>query len=59
MKKNIIINNIQKIRAKNNKYWMDLMRLAFKFAPNESSQIIKKINQQDQRISALLKKLSN
>jgi hypothetical protein len=59
MKKNIIINNIQKIRAKNNKYWMDLMRLAFKFAPNESSQIIKKINQQDQEISALLKKLSN
>ena len=59
MKKNIIINNIQKIRAKNNKYWMDLMRLAFKFAPNESSQIIKKINQQDQRISVLLKKLSN
>ena len=52
-----IINKIQKIRAKNNKYWMDLLRLAFKHAPDEASKIIKKINSHDQKISQMLKKL--
>ena len=52
-----IINKIQKIRAKNNKYWMDLLRLAFKHAPDKASKIIKKINSHDQKISQMLKKL--
>ena len=33
--KDKIINSIQNIRSKNNKYWMDLLRLAFKFAPKK------------------------
>ncbi len=55
--KDKLINSIQKIRAKNNKYWMDLLRLAFKYAPKEASSIIKKINSQDKKISKLLQKL--
>ena len=55
--KDKLINTIQKIRAKNNKYWMDLLRLAFKYAPKEASSIIKKINSQDKKISKLLQKL--
>ncbi len=58
-KNNNIINNIQKIRSKNNKYWMDLLRLAFKHAPSEAQKIISKINLQDKKISNLLKKLAN
>lgn len=54
-----LIDQIQKIRAKNNKNWMDLMRLAFKHAPNESSKIMKKINVYDNKISQIVKKLSN
>ena len=42
--KDKLINSIQKIRAKNNKYWMDLLRLDFKHAPKEASSTIKKIN---------------
>lgn len=55
--KDKIINTIQKIRSKNNKYWMDLLRLAFKYAPKKASKIIKKINSADKQISKLLRKL--
>tara|TARA_B100000927_G_scaffold277269_1_gene258738 strand:+ start:1213 stop:1404 length:192 start_codon:yes stop_codon:yes gene_type:complete len=54
---NNVINEIQKIRTKNNKLWMDLMRLAFKHSPKQASKIVKKINIHDQKISKLLKKL--
>ena len=56
-KNNNVINNIEKIRSKNNKNWMNLLRLAFKHAPTEATKIIKKINQYDKKISLLLKKL--
>ena len=31
-----IIGQIEKTRKKNNKNWMDLLRLSFKYNPNES-----------------------
>ena len=53
-----IIDQIQKIRSKNNVNWMDILRLAFKYAPLEASKLMKKINYQDKRISRLLSKLN-
>ena len=60
MKKNYnkIINQIQKIRSKNNVNWMNILKLAFKKDPKNASKIMKKINYDDKRISNLLKKLS-
>ena len=60
MKKNYnkIINQIQKIRSKNNGNWMDILRLAFKLDPSEAKKIMKKINYDDKKISQLLNKLS-
>ena len=55
-KKNIAL--IQKARAINNKNWMDLLRISFKYAPKESKKILKRINLQDKKISILHKKLS-
>ena len=52
-----IINKIEKIRSKNNTNWMDLLRLAFKYAPVEAKKLIKKINKDDKKISNLLRKL--
>ena len=52
-----IINKIEKIRSKNNVNWMDVLRLAFKYAPKEASLIMSKINRDDKKISNLLKKL--
>lgn len=60
MKKNYnqIINKIQKIRAKNNVNWMNILKLAFKHDPRNASKIMKKINYDDKKISRLLKELS-
>ncbi len=60
MKKNYnkIINQIQKIRSKNNVNWMNILKLAFKKDPKNASKIMKKINYDDKKISSLLKKLS-
>jgi hypothetical protein len=55
---NKIINQIQKIRSKNNVNWMDILKLAFKLDPQKASKIMKKINYDDKKISSLLKKLS-
>ena len=59
MKKNYnkIINQIQKIRSKNNVNWMNILKLAFKFAPKQASKIMNQINSDDKKISKLLRKL--
>ena len=54
----LLINQIQKIRSKNNVNWMDILRLAFKLDPSEAKKIMKKINYDDKKISQLLNKLS-
>lgn len=52
-----IIKKIEKVRAKNNKNWMDLYRLAFSKAPAEAIRIIKKILKKDKDVSKLAEKL--
>ena len=53
-----IIDEIEKVRTKNNMNWMDVLRLAFTHAPQEAKKLMKKIDHEDNRISALIKKLS-
>tara|TARA_B100001059_G_C17315470_1_gene324045 strand:+ start:127 stop:321 length:195 start_codon:yes stop_codon:yes gene_type:complete len=53
-----IIDQIEKIRTKNNVNWMDLLRLAFKHSPNEAKKLVRRINIDDNKISNLFKKLS-
>tara|TARA_Y100000768_G_C23980231_1_gene685341 strand:- start:1994 stop:2194 length:201 start_codon:yes stop_codon:yes gene_type:complete len=53
-----IIDEMEKIRSKNNVNWMDILRLAFKNSPSEAQHLMKKIDHQDNRISELVKKLS-
>ena len=52
-----IINKIEKVRSKNNVNWMDVLRLGFKHDPQNASKIMSKIYLDDQKISALVKKL--
>ena len=56
---NSIINKIELIRSKNNINWMNLLRLAFKYAANDANKIIKKINADDKKISKQLQKLQD
>tara|TARA_Y100000389_G_C17008872_1_gene293131 strand:- start:133 stop:333 length:201 start_codon:yes stop_codon:yes gene_type:complete len=52
-----IINQIQKIRTKNNVNWMNLLKLAFKKDPKNASKILSKITSLDKKISELTTKL--
>lgn len=52
------IDEIEKLRTKNNVNWMDLMRLAFKHCPEEAKACVQKIDLEDNRISELVKKLT-
>lgn len=54
-----IINDIENIRKKNNTNWMDILRVAFKFSPNETARIMSKIYKEDSKISKLSRKLKN
>ena len=54
-----IIDAIEAVRTKNNVNWMDILRLAFKHAPEDARKLMGKVNEYDGRISELLKELSN
>ena len=53
-----VINQIEKTRGKNNKNWMDILRLAFDHSPKEASKILKEIYKEDKKISSLAGKLT-
>ena len=65
MKKNLkkikdglrLVNQIQNIRTKNNKNWMDLLRLSLELDFNSTSKILKEICKDDKKISILAKKI--
>ena len=52
-----LVNQIQKIRSKNNKNWMNLLRLALKLDHKSTSKILSKIYKDDQRITKLAEKI--
>ena len=57
MKKKInkdkIIDQIENVRKKNNTNWMNILRVAFKYAPKETSRIFSQINKKDKSKSKL------
>lgn len=52
-----IIDQVQSIRSKNNKNWMDLLRLAYSLDPKNTSKLIKSISKNDSKINQVLKKI--
>ena len=46
------------LTKKNNINWMNLLKVAIKHAPKQSKKILKNINQQDKKISKLLKQIT-
>ena len=59
MKKNIknIFSNIEKIRSKNNKKWMDLLRLSYESSPKKTIKILGQILNKDQKLISMAQKL--
>jgi hypothetical protein len=56
--KSNIINQIENVRKRNNRCWMDILRLSFKHAPKQAALIMQKINNNDKKISKLISNLS-
>ena len=55
--KNNLIKSVEKIRSRNNKNWMDLLRLSLKLDFKSTSKILKDIVSDDKKISDLAKKI--
>jgi len=53
-----IIDEIEKIRTRNNVNWMNILRLAIRHAPDEAIELLKNVNCEDERISELFNNLS-
>ena len=60
LKKSIkLINQMQKIRSKNNKNWMDIVKLALQLDFNSTAKILNQIYKEDSRIGKITKKIKN
>ena len=46
-----IVNQVKKIRTKNNKCWTELLKLALEYAPEKSKKVLKEINKNDRKIT--------
>jgi|TARA_B100001059_G_C17477511_1_gene400053 hypothetical protein len=53
----MLVNKIQNIRSKNNKNWMDLLKLSLKLDINTTSKILKDIVLSDRKISQIAEKI--
>ena len=53
-----LIDDISKIREKNNELWMAILKLAFQYAPKEAKILMKQITENDAEINRLSKKLA-
>ena len=51
-----IIDEIEKVRTKNNINWMDVLRIAFRSSPKEARELMIKINKADEKVSKLFKR---
>jgi len=56
-KEDELINQIEKIRARNNKNWMNILRLAIQYSPEQTKIIIQDIGKCDSEINKLTKQL--
>lgn len=54
-----LVDRIQFIRAKNNVLWMDIMRVALKYAPERTKETLKAIKDNDLEISRLTGAIAN
>tara|TARA_B100000963_G_C22250914_1_gene504202 strand:- start:77 stop:277 length:201 start_codon:yes stop_codon:yes gene_type:complete len=52
-----LVDQIQKIRSKNNINWMMILKLALKNDPKNTSKILSSIYQDDKKISQIAKKI--
>jgi len=53
-----LVDQIEKTRSKNNKNWMDLLRISLKFNFKKTSKVLEQICKLDSNIHKLAKKIN-
>tara|TARA_B110000967_G_C18466263_1_gene355140 strand:+ start:74 stop:271 length:198 start_codon:yes stop_codon:yes gene_type:complete len=53
-----VISKIENVRKKNNKNWMDILRIAFSHAPDEAAKVLAEIYKEDKKLNNLAKQLT-
>lgn len=53
------IEEIQIIRAKNNKLWMELVRIAAESAPERTKRVMREISSNDEAVTRIVKEYAN
>lgn len=53
-----VIDEIQKVRGKNNTLWMNILKIAFRSSPEETKALFKEVAENDSRIVELSKELA-
>ena len=54
-----ILNEIEKVRAKNNTYWMDVVRMCFELDEKRAQSIFNNIKECDKQIRDLSKEITD
>lgn len=54
-----IIDRIENVRDNNNSLWMGILRVAMERAPDETKLLLRKIRENDQKISELMGELTH
>lgn len=54
-----LVDEIEFIRKRNNRRWMDILRIALATRPVETKAILRSINESDGEITTLLKKIAD
>ena len=54
-----ILNEIEQVRAKNNTYWMDVVRMCFELDEKRAQSIFSKIKECDKQIRDLSKEIAD
>lgn len=52
------IDRIERIRANNNRHWMDVVRLALKIAPDDTRRLLDQIAEGDDEVRQLTKEIA-
>lgn len=53
-----LVDEIERVRTHNNALWMHILRIAIQYNPEETKSVLSRINNNDKKISDLVKKIS-
>ena len=54
-----LLDEVEAIRRMNNSLWMDILWIALNFAPDPTKDRLKKINENDEDVTSLLRQIAN